>query len=216
MIKVAPSILSADFTKIYEAVRMLEESGADYIHCDVMDGMFVPNITFGQKMVNDIRRHTKLILDVHLMINSPERYIDEFAMAGADIITVQAEACVHLDRIVQQIKYNGKKCGVALNPHTPVCVLENILAQIDMVLLMSVNPGFGGQSFIPYVLDKAKALRKIIKENSYAIDIEMDGGLGPHNVRDAVEAGVNVIVAGNAVFTAESMTEAISRLRLEK
>ena len=216
MIKVAPSILSADFTKMYDAVKMLEAAGADYVHCDVMDGMFVPNITFGQYMIRDLRKHTKLPLDVHLMIQAPERYVEEFADAGADIITVHAEASIHLDRTLQLIRGKGKKCGVSLNPHTPLDVLEYVLDSVDMVLLMSVNPGFGGQSFIPSALQKAVDLKAMIDERNLPVDIEMDGGIGAKNIKQVAEAGVNVVVAGSAVFSADDPKEMISRLKTGK
>lgn len=216
MIKVAPSILSADFTKIYEAVKLLEDGQADYIHCDVMDGQFVPNITFGQNMVRDLRKQTELVLDVHLMVKTPERCVESFIEAGADIITVHEEASIHLDRTLQMIRDAGKKCGVALNPHTPLCVIENVLDQLDMVLLMSVNPGFGGQSLIPYVLNKARQLKSMITDRGLDIDIEMDGGIYAHNVKEVTDAGVNVVVAGNAVFSADDPADMIARLKLLK
>lgn len=216
MIKVAPSILSADFTMMFDAVKMIEAAGADYVHCDVMDGSFVPNISFGQYMIRDLKKHTALPLDVHLMIDNPEKFIAEFAEAGADIITVHAEATNHLDRALQMIHAAGKKAGVSLNPHTPLCVLEYVLYNIDMVLLMSVNPGFGGQSFINSSLDKARALRSMTKQKGLDIDIEMDGGIGVHNVKEVTDAGVNVVVAGSAVFGANDPADTIARLRLEK
>ncbi len=215
MIKVSPSILSADFSKIFEAIKMLENAGADYIHCDVMDGIFVPNITFGQYMVRDIRKHTKLPLDVHLMIDTPERYVEEFADAGADIITVHPEATVHLDRTLQLIRQSGKKCGVALNPHTPLDVLEYIIDDLDWVLLMSVNPGFGGQSFIASALRKAADLKSLLLKKKPSVLIEMDGGIGPDNVRQVADAGVDIVAAGSAVFNADDPEEIINRLKLK-
>jgi ribulose-phosphate 3-epimerase len=216
MIKIAPSILSADFTNMLDAVKLLERAGADYIHCDIMDGMFVPNITFGQYMVRDLRKHTKMTLDAHLMVDRPERFISDFAGAGADIITVHAEATLHLDRTLQMIRAAGKKCGVALNPHTPLSVIEYELERVDMVLLMSVNPGFGGQSFIPSSLEKAARLKKMIEQKGLPIDIEMDGGIGLQNIREVTDAGVNVIVSGNSIFSAPDPEDMIRRLRLGK
>ena len=213
---VAPSILSADFGNLERDIKMIDRSAAEWVHIDIMDGVFVPNISFGFPVVRSVRKATTKVLDVHLMIVEPERYVIEFAEAGADIITVHAEATTHLDRTIQLIKTAGKKCGVSLNPHTPLNVLEYVLDQIDMVLLMSVNPGYGGQSFIPYSVRKAQELKTMIDTRGLSIDIEMDGGLGAHNAKLVADAGVNVIVAGNSVFAAEDPKDMISRLKLEK
>ena len=214
MIKIAPSILSADFSKLGEEVIKLNDAGADFIHIDVMDGEFVPNITFGMPVIKAIRNKTNKVFDVHLMINNPPRYIDGFIDAGADIITLHYEAEKHLDRAIQYIKSKGVKAAVALNPATPVCVLKNIIANLDMVLIMSVNPGFGGQSFIPYSLDKIKEVKEMaIKAGNENILIQVDGGIGKDNVKDVIEAGANVIVAGSAIFNGGDIEENIKSLR---
>ena len=214
MIKIAPSILSADFSKLGEEVIKLNDAGADFIHIDVMDGEFVPNITFGMPVIKAIRNKTNKVFDVHLMINNPQRYIDGFIDAGADIITLHYEAEKHLDRAIQYIKSKGVKAAVALNPATPVCVLKNIIANLDMVLIMSVNPGFGGQSFIPYSLDKIKEVKEMaIKAGNENILIQVDGGIGKDNVKDVIEAGANVIVAGSAIFNGGDIEENIKSLR---
>ena len=214
MIKIAPSILSADFSKLGEEVIKLNDAGADFIHIDVMDGEFVPNITFGMPVIKAIRNKTNKVFDVHLMINNPQRYIEWFIDAGADIITLHYEAEKHLDRAIQYIKSKGVKAAVALNPATPVCVLKNIIANLDMVLIMSVNPGFGGQSFIPYSLDKIKEVKEMaIKAGNENILIQVDGGIGKDNVKDVIEAGANVIVAGSAIFNGGDIEENIKSLR---
>lgn len=196
----APSILSADFSRLGEDVKACADAGAGYIHIDVMDGMFVPNISFGLPVIKSIRKCTDKVFDVHLMIDEPVRYVKDFADAGADIITVHYEACTHLDRTIQAIRECGKKAGVVLNPATPVSVLEDILPELDMVLLMSVNPGFGGQSYIPYVTEKIRKLRALIDIRELPVDIEVDGGVTAGNVRELITAGANVFVAGSAVF----------------
>ncbi|MCM3160455.1 ribulose-phosphate 3-epimerase [Metabacillus litoralis] len=213
MIKIAPSILSADFAKLGEEIKDVEKGGADYIHVDVMDGHFVPNITIGPLIVEAIRPVTKLPLDVHLMIEQPDLYIKEFVRAGADIITVHVEASKHLHRTIQLIKSEGIKAGVVLNPHTPIELILHILEDIDMVLFMTVNPGFGGQSFIPQVLPKIKALADMIKEKNLSVDIEVDGGINEETAKQCVAAGANVLVAGSFIYNKPDRQAAIQSLK---
>lgn len=196
----APSILSADFSRLGEELALVEKNDVSMLHIDVMDGMFVPSISLGFPVIESIRKDSGMIFDVHLMIKEPERYLERFAAAGADIITVHAEACLHLHRTIQQIRQLGKRCGVALNPATPLSVLDYVLEDLDMVLLMTVNPGFGGQSFIPAMYEKIHGLRELITKKNLNIDIEVDGGIKTANVGRAIEAGANVLVAGSAVF----------------
>ena len=196
----APSILSADFLKLGEQLELLEKNGVSILHIDVMDGMFVPSISLGFPVIESIRRSSKMIFDIHLMIKEPERYLERFAAGGADIITVHAEACLHLHRTIQQIRRLGKKCGVALNPATPLSALDYVLEDLDMVLLMTVNPGFGGQSFIPAMYEKIHGLRELIAKKNLKIDIEVDGGIKAANTKQVIEAGANILVAGSAVF----------------
>lgn len=213
-IKIAPSILSADFSKMGEEVKNLEESGADVIHCDVMDGVFVNNITFGIKMVEDLRKITKLPLDCHLMIVHPEKYAERFVKAGADYVTVHAEACGEgLEDTLKLIKNAGAKCGAVINPDTPVSAIERVLTLCDMALVMSVFPGFSGQKFIAEVLEKVRKIRRIIRENDLNCDVEIDGGINAETVKAAKDAGANVIVAGSSVFKAADRAAAISALR---
>lgn len=213
-IKIAPSILSANFSKMGEEIIELEKCGADIIHCDVMDGVFVNNITFGIKMIEDIRPLTKLPLDCHLMIVQPEKYVERFAKAGADIITVHYEACRdNLKEVLAFIKSTGVKCGAVINPDTPVEKIKDLIPMCDMVLVMSVFPGFGGQKFIPSALDKLREIRAIINECGKDIDLQIDGGVTIENVDEIKAAGANVIVAGSTVFKAENKRETIARLK---
>ncbi len=211
--KIAPSILSADFTRLGEEIKAVEKAGADYIHIDVMDGHFVPNITIGPMIVRAIRRITELPLDVHLMILQPDLFIDEFAEAGADIISVHAEALIHLHRTIQYIRGKGVRPAVSLNPATPLDVLEYILEDLDMVVLMTVNPGFENQEFIPEVIPKLKKLREMVEKAGLDIDIEVDGGINSETIGRVASAGANVFVAGSAVFYTKDYAKTIQLMR---
>lgn len=210
---VAPSILAADFTRLAEAFAMVNESEADWFHLDVMDGRFVPNITFGMMVVEAMKAMATKPLDVHLMIEQPERYVAQFREAGADVITVHQEACPHLHRIVQQIKATGAKAGVALNPATPVVMLEDVLEDLDLVLIMSVNPGFGGQKFIYQSIPKIRKVRQMLDERNAHALIEVDGGIGLQNAEEVLRAGADVLVAGSSVFRSPNPRETIARLK---
>jgi len=210
---IAPSLLSADFLNLAEDCKMLNESEADWFHLDVMDGRFVPNISFGLPVVEQIRKATNKICDVHLMILEPEKYAEAFKIAGADILTVHIEACVHLHRSIQQIKSLGMQAGVALNPHTPVTLLTEVLSDIDLVCIMSVNPGFGGQSFIRNTLNKIYELKQMINEKGAHAKIEIDGGVTLQNAKEIVDAGADVLVAGNTVFNSADPIKTIAELK---
>lgn len=209
---VSPSVLSCDFANIQRDIEMLNLSSAEWIHIDVMDGVFVPNISFGFPVLAAIRRHTQKVLDVHLMIANPDAYLSDFASAGANVLTVHVEACTHLHRTISEIKRLGMKAGVALNPHTPLSVLEEIIVDLDLVLIMSVNPGFGGQKFIPSAVEKVAKLTALIEEKKSKALIEVDGGVNLENGKLLVEAGANVLVAGSFVFGSSSPTDTIASL----
>jgi ribulose-phosphate 3-epimerase len=213
MIKLAPSILSADFARLLEDVKKVEEAGCEYLHIDVMDGHFVPNITLGPNIVKSLRKDVNMVFDAHLMIENPDMYIKDFAEAGCDIIVVHQEACKHLHRTIQNIKSYNIKAGVALNPATPIETIKHILKDVDMVLIMTVNPGFGGQSFIDSMIDKIRELKAIVDEQNLNIDIQVDGGIKPSNVADVVKAGANVIVAGSAIFNSSDIKETVIEFR---
>ncbi len=213
MKNLCPSLLSADFSKLKEEIKEVEKAGADILHCDIMDGNFVPNISFGQPVIKQVNAMTDLPLDVHLMINEPAKYIKDFADAGADYISVHYENNYHLNRVVNQIKDAGVKAGVVLNPATSVNVLEYILPYVDYVLLMSVNPGFGGQKFIPNVLDKVKALKKQITERGLNSKIEIDGGVDLGNIKELSDAGVDMFVCGNSVFGSKDRADVIKKMK---
>lgn len=214
MIKIAPSILSADFSNLGDEIKKVDDNGADLIHIDIMDGHFVPNITIGPQVVKSLREVTQKPFDVHLMISNPDEYIEKFADAGADIITVHAEASKHLNRTIQLIKNCGKKAAVALNPATSLSVLDYVLHDLDMVLLMTVNPGFGGQTYLEFCTKKIESLNKLIIQNALDVNIEVDGGIDVNNIFKVTRAGANIIVAGSAIFNTPDVGEAIKQLRL--
>ncbi|GIM31944.1 ribulose-phosphate 3-epimerase [Paraclostridium bifermentans] len=214
MIKMAPSILSADFARLLEDVKKVERAGCEYLHIDVMDGHFVPNITLGPAIVKSLRKDVNMVFDAHLMIENPDNYIKDFVDAGCDMIVVHEEACTHLHRTIQNIKSFNVKAGVALNPATPIENIKYILNDIDMVLIMTVNPGFGGQSFIGTMIDKIKELKALIDEKGLDVDIQVDGGIKPSNVNEVVKAGANVIVAGSAIFNSDDIEATVKEFRL--
>ena len=209
---IAPSVLAADFSNLQRDIEMINESDADWFHIDIMDGVFVPNISFGMPVLRDIKKHAKKTLDVHLMIVNPDQYIETFASLGADILTVHYEACTHMHRTIQAIKSTGMKAGIALNPHSSVNQLKDIIKDIDLVCLMSVNPGFGGQSFIENTFEKVKELKELIQSTGSDCQIEIDGGVTNENAKKLVEAGANILVAGSYVFKSDNPTETISKL----
>ncbi|HKK95546.1 MAG TPA: ribulose-phosphate 3-epimerase [Anaerovoracaceae bacterium] len=213
MIKLAPSILSADFSKLGDDVKTVFEAGADYLHIDVMDGHFVPNISYGSVVMKSLNGITDISYDVHLMIEDPDKHIEDFITEKTEYITVHQEACVHLNRTIQNIKEHGIKVGVSINPATPISVLAEVLNEVDMILIMSVNPGFGGQKFIPSTINKVKELNKLRKENDYSYLIEIDGGINMGNVKAVKSAGVDIVVAGSAVFGAEDIAKRIKKLK---
>ena len=213
MIKLAPSILSADFARLLEDVKKVEKAGCEYLHIDVMDGHFVPNITLGPTIVKSLRKDVNMIFDTHLMIENPDNYIKDFVDAGSDLIVVHQEACKHLHRTIQNIKSYGVKAGVALNPATPIETIKHVIGEVDMVLIMTVNPGFGGQSFIEEMLNKIQELKSLIDEKQLNVDIQVDGGIKPENVSKVVEAGANVIVAGSAIFNSDNIEDTVKLFR---
>ena len=213
MIKLAPSILSADFARLLEDVKKVESAGCEYLHIDVMDGHFVPNITLGPGLVKSLRKDVNMVFDAHLMIENPDNYIKDFVDAGCDLIVVHQEACKHLHRTIQNIKSYNVKAGVALNPATPIETIKHVIEDVDMVLIMTVNPGFGGQSFIEGMIPKIEELKKLIDDRNLNIDIQVDGGIKPTNVDKVVKAGANIIVAGSAIFNSDDIEKTVNLFR---
>lgn len=213
MIKLAPSILSADFARLLEDVKKVEEAGCEYLHIDVMDGHFVPNITLGPGIVKSLRKDVNMVFDTHLMIENPDNYIKDFVDAGSDLIVVHQEACRHLHRTIQNIKSYNVKAGVALNPATPIETIKHVLEDVDMVLIMTVNPGFGGQSFIESTIEKIQELKKLIDEKNLNVDIQVDGGIKPNNIDKVVKAGANIVVAGSAIFNSDDIAQTVKLMR---